>query len=619
MRFSTKLLSIVSGCFLALLLGGCGNPEQTIAPPAADLTLARFGDETVSVRDFMVEFQESQDFDIFLSIRNMKSSSTGMIQDMPIQSATDVVHGVVEVIGFDRTFAEKARTENLQNSEGVQSYLETTRKDELYQKVVIEDVLKEIRFTENDIRHYYNENRDSLFLVEDTNVYKIRGIYVRTEPERSAEEAYQRIQQAWNELQSGISFESVALVYSDAPPQLRGKLNALPPQIIADPLIVENLESLEPGEYTEIFQTRDRFNIYLLEEFIEPEYQPFENVREQIINQMFLEERNQKLFYLTEILKAKHNCLVNTELLSRTDSSADDLRVLSIPGVYELSLGEFNQQARANRQFTLEERESFLTELANKAVCLAEAQQRGWTEEQVAASLAVWENKRLREEYIWHLTEPHQFTEEQIVEWYDNNKTNRDLLNPPRYDLMYYLFPMEYRLNLSSVERSLRLRQSEALANRFLDIVGNGQPFVEAAVLLESETGVDIRGGSMGSLMPSEMNSQLARAIRDLSVGEISQPEQIFSYEENRYGFEIYYVRGMEPASFMGRDEAIDFIRSRSRKGIYDRIFREQQDAFFSGTEFEYETDVLHDVIAYMMELTSRPDLQVNITRYADS
>lgn len=606
----------------ALFLSNCAPRDESISRPDPDAVVFQAGERPVAVRELMLTFQETSDFSQVLEAAMLENADQSSLPaGMEIKRVQDVLGEMAQQIAFEAYLAELAREAGLDRTEEHLEYIENTVKEELYQKILLEDVLRGIAISERDLQRFYQENREALFLKEETNIYRVRGLYVFTQPPyRSRDEAIHRAQEAYNELQEGRSFESVATNYSDAPRHLRGRPTNLHPDQIADPEIQRQLSRLQSGDYSQVFEGRggDRLYIFKLEEFFPPEYTPFEEALPAVRELIFNERRNQGVYFLSERLRRKHNCLINAGLLEidEPDEIEAGLTLLSVPGVYDLTLGEFLEIAQANRLWTRKERENYLTVLSNKAIYLAEALSRGWNRDTVAPALSVWERRRLAEAYIQSLAQAHVFTEEEIREAYETNRENRMFQTAPKLSLEYLFFPIEHSFLMSNYQRIMNFQEGERRALRALDAVQSGIPFHELPSIFTNQD--DAQAGRTGWVSTNEIRPSVMRILSRLEPGEIGKPEQVFDPNSERYGYELYHLRDMRPSRPLTYEEARQVVIQFGERGKFNEIRDRLRRGFFEENPPQANDETLVEAAEYLKTLASRPDWQIDITVYAE-
>ncbi|MGC9329076.1 MAG: peptidylprolyl isomerase, partial [Candidatus Hinthialibacter sp.] len=199
-RFSFSFLTIMLVA-AAAILQQCGTSKSVIPGPDPDMILATAGEESVSVQDFMIAFQESESFESI------------MIETQTAIPLT--IDQVVKSLLFERDLAQKARAADLDQSEEFIHEHNKTVEEELYQKVLLEEVFENIDIRDRDLKNFYEENKDGLYIKPDTNQIVVRGIYVHFGEERSRDEAQAIAQKAHAEIVEGKPFHEAAQQYSD--------------------------------------------------------------------------------------------------------------------------------------------------------------------------------------------------------------------------------------------------------------------------------------------------------------------------------------------------------------------------------------------------------------------
>ncbi|MBZ0256057.1 peptidylprolyl isomerase, partial [bacterium] len=309
-------------------------------PDAKDVIYS-FGDQQITIGDLLLTFQETHEFSEFeLHLKKGDDQSSGnSLSPANISSVTQFLQSIAQEIAFEDVLAQDAKDIKLDQEESFQHAMEDSLRDELYQKVIIEDVLKKIKITESDIKKYYQQHREGLFLKNNTNVYKVRGIYIYlNQAGRTPAQARSKMEEAYQRLEDGESFASVSKRYSEAPANMRGIINPLPVGSAAAP-IEEQLKVLSEGKYSPIFEYKNRLYIFELVEYVGPDYLEYNTVHDSIMLQLFDERRNERVYDFSQRLKRKHNCLVNADLLKTPDSEDQDAIIMAAPGAFEITLG----------------------------------------------------------------------------------------------------------------------------------------------------------------------------------------------------------------------------------------------------------------------------------------
>lgn len=620
-------LNLFSYCATALALFvfafayGCAPaPETELQRPDRDAVVFQSDERPVRVDTLLTYFQETKSFTDFLAVITASNPDADpMLANADLGDATSFLRDLAFELETERQAAAKAIEAGLDQSEEFDQYVEDALREELYQKVIVEDALQDLRIKEEELRRFYEENKTSIYLEEGTNVYKVKGIYVFANQQgRPRELAQRKIQQAYQALQEGDSFESTARRYSEAPANLRGQTNALPPGAAA-PAIENQLKLLSEGEYSPVFEYNDRYYIMQLIEYVEPKEIPYASVRGLIKNSIYHERRNETVFRLSQKYRDKHNCLINDELAIDPSGVSDDTVILTVPGVYELTLGEFNELAVENRKWTVSQKQDFLIVLANKAACLAEAYERGWGEDDVAPSLQVWKNKKLTELYYLGQAKAMAPSDDEINKIYEAYQGRPELSTSPVYDLYHMFFSVPFEHTMSSFERVVLFEQAKQRAQSARSLVAEGQPFTDVAKLMASDDSSAASGGRMGLIPLGDMNARLHTMVTPLESGEISQPELISDDTNNRFGYELYYVKSIRPPQPLSYDDAVERIGTSIANKHFQDLYKGALDSLKEADPWNAQKNVVESIVAYLSDLTNHPDLQVDVVYYAQT
>lgn len=612
---------------LGLLASRCGTPESSIQGPKPDLVLATAGDQTVTARDFLTAFQETHSFDsLYSDIQAMKSISN----ETPSALAKIFDEGV-KIILFERDLAQKARAEKLDQKDEFKKYHENVVNDELYQRVVLRDVLEKIHVTEDDLKRFYEENRDGLYCKSDSNLIVVQGIYIEYGDKRPRDEAEKMARQAYDKITSGASFEAVAQEVSDASPHLRGKENSINLGQF-DPEIAKRLESTKDGDITEAFDlaAKKRFYLFKRIKFIEPDYVPFEEVRSKILSLQVQERTSTGIFQLTQELRKKHSPIVNPAWLDNVEQNNPNAILLSIPSVYELTLSEFLQQARQQQKWTTLEQKEYLEFLGNKAICLAEAKSRGWSEKDVALAVDFWDNRKLAKDYVvYEMDKQVSLTEDKIREIYNQNPQSYQTM--AQFDLSRLFFGIHTAPNIPSYQSQLLWAKAKTLATQAWNAIKTGTPYDQAAQQFASAndifvTTVDVKNITLADLSVRDRKVLVPDPPKEgetapppMKEGDISPPLQTINLTKERYGYEIFFLRRFEPSRPMTYEEAREEIGKKVALEASKKIRSDRETDFFANHQIQFNEAGKQAVSEYLLKLAPRPDLQPDIARYEQS
>ncbi len=606
-KLNLYTLVLLIGFSICVGIIGCGDQGVSIPRPEPDLTAATFGDISVSVRDVLIALQENRDFTHFNVFDATQTFS--------------VFETLIDEIAFYKYLAQKARDEGLHKEESFKEFHEKVVNEELYQKVLIEEVLQKIEIGEADRRRFYEENKTNLFMDKNnSDVYMLRAIYVHADREgRTEEDAWAIMDKAYQRLEKGESFESVAVDYSEAPTvpfDKRGKVAPYTPSQI--PLEIEQrLSQLKDGEYTEPFKYGSRIYIYMRDEYIEPKYHSYEDVKAVVADKLYKEKRSQGIFLLSRELQKKHNAQVATKMLTDQDIGSATSTLLSVPGVYEITLAEFKKLAEENDKNTVNEQQDFLNYLMNKNVFLAEALERKYTEEDVALSVAYYDRKQLASDYIrYHYGGKDAISEERIRQTYEQYKDGPELKTKDKYELYHLAFDVGYTPNIHRSELLGRSMRARRLAQMARDALGNGVSFDEVVAKYTQDRNMNAKGGLLGNLTISQMPPEVKAVVSNLKAGEISKAENIQNLINNRFAYEIFYVKDIEPGRMRTFEEARPLIERHWQNTLFNSAREELENEFNSTHTKKLDDEAIYKMIDYVNYLAEHVEWQADIARY---
>lgn len=196
-------------------------------------------------------------------------------------------------IAEKQLLALAARDRKLQDQIRVQTGLELAHDSVLYSAYYREEILNKA-IPETEIRAFYDQNKDKMMIPEQV---KIRQIFVSPKPEseiknskandaKSEPEAKQKIEMLQAEIKKGIDFGELAKQFSEDPNAPEG--GEMP--WFGRGRMVKAFEdisfSLQPGQVSEPLKTEFGFYMIQLVERRQPSQIPYEDVRDQIQNQI---------------------------------------------------------------------------------------------------------------------------------------------------------------------------------------------------------------------------------------------------------------------------------------------------------------------------------------------
>jgi peptidyl-prolyl cis-trans isomerase C len=176
------------------------------------------------------------------------------------------------------------------------------------QNLLEEEVTSGIDVTDEEARQFYEENTQ---MFEESQSVKASHILIDTrdaETDEAKAEARGRAEDLLEQLEGGADFAELAREYSEGPSAQNG--GSLPQFSRGEmvPPFEEAAFALEPGEISDVVETRFGFHIIRVEEKSEGGATPYEEVEPQIVQ--YLEQQKQQeavQAYLDELKEAPEN------------------------------------------------------------------------------------------------------------------------------------------------------------------------------------------------------------------------------------------------------------------------------------------------------------------------
>jgi parvulin-like peptidyl-prolyl isomerase len=212
---------------------------------------------------------------------------------------------------IDSYASEEDFEENLKNMGIDRDFLESELKSQILRRKIYDAVTTDIIITDQQAKQYYDDNKESLYLVPA----RVKASHILAafpwikdgseESEEGREEALRKIETVEDKLKNGGDFEELAKQYSDDDMTAEdgGDLGYISKgQTVEE--FEEALFSLDEGEVSGIIETEYGFHIIKILDRQEEYYQDFEEVEENIkvyLSDLHkLEEYNDFIFSLIE-------------------------------------------------------------------------------------------------------------------------------------------------------------------------------------------------------------------------------------------------------------------------------------------------------------------------------
>ncbi len=225
----------------------------------------------VSINEYLTNLRLQEKIDLLIDDVLIRQQAKKFKIDVSDKEVEGIIDNIKKQYLIDDTeLKEKLKEDNISYEDFVAGLRSNVVKGRLLTRVISPDV----NLTEKDLRQYYDKHKDE-FVDEE---YRLQQIFVSGQ-----RDGQKRITEAYNLLQEGKSFESVAKDYSDETKSATAggdigyvKKVDLIPQLLAAVVF------LTPGVYSSIITTPYGFHILKLVEKKKGEMLTFEMARDSI-------------------------------------------------------------------------------------------------------------------------------------------------------------------------------------------------------------------------------------------------------------------------------------------------------------------------------------------------
>ncbi|MCF6462870.1 peptidylprolyl isomerase [Clostridium sp. Cult1] len=198
-----------------------------------------------------------------------------------------------ELVNQELLYLE-AVEDGLDKEENFKSQLESVKENVLKQ-YAINKLFENISVSEEEIQNFYNENKEYFKTPESA-----RASHVLVDDEEKAKEILE-------EINNGLSFEDAATKYSSCPSKQNGGDLGEFTRGKMVPEFEEAAFAMEEGEISEPVKTQFGYHLIKLSSKTEPGVRAFEEVKNQINQQLVMVKQQEKYLNKAEELKEKYD------------------------------------------------------------------------------------------------------------------------------------------------------------------------------------------------------------------------------------------------------------------------------------------------------------------------
>ena len=271
---------------------GCNNPSDNVNDQSN--IVATVGSENITADEIKDELNK-------MSIK----------QKTIYSSSPEKLHDFLETRINEEVLYNEALERGIQNREDINKNLERYKK-KLLTKTLGKEILEELDISEEEIRSHYEENQQAFQRIDISKIF----IRVDEKDPDSKEAAKSRAQLVSDRVESGESFEDIALEFSDdlSTKNHGGRAGYVNRGTFSKELNDE-IFSLKEGEITKPFEVDDGYLIIKANK--EPDFPQYSQV-ERIIRSKLI---NEKLLYYLSELREKWEVKVYKERLQEITKS----------------------------------------------------------------------------------------------------------------------------------------------------------------------------------------------------------------------------------------------------------------------------------------------------------
>lgn len=210
---------------------------------------------------------------------------------------------------------QEAKKKKLEKDKDVINTLERVKKKILAQKLLEKEVMQLAKPTEEEIKKYYEENKDNYKIPEQVNAAHILVRVKEGATEEEDKAALKKAEDLLKKIKEGGDFSVLAKENSDCPSSSKGGELGYFSKGQMVPEFEEAAFKLKVGEVSDIVKTKFGYHIIKALDKKEARQKEFSEVKEEIEKQLTGEKQKATFENYTNDLKAKAKITVNEELL----------------------------------------------------------------------------------------------------------------------------------------------------------------------------------------------------------------------------------------------------------------------------------------------------------------
>ncbi len=288
-----------------------------------DAIVAIVNDDIITISDYMIEHDTI--YDLLRSqlqgeefSKQYEKEKEGLLERMIIErlliqeSIRQDIRGTADIDGQIRNMVDGIKKQyNIGSDEefkrmiaqqgiNYDNWMVQQEKAIIQQALIFSEVGRSIAIDETDVVNYYDLNPEEFTTLP---TYKLRGIYISSE-DKSEQEAQAKMEEVNEKLAAGEELESLAGQYSEGPEkESQGDIGTYKKGDM-DKTLEQAVENLEEGSFSSWVKIPSGWFLLKLDEKTESRLRPFEEVKKDIENELFMQEQQVKIqAYIADLKK----------------------------------------------------------------------------------------------------------------------------------------------------------------------------------------------------------------------------------------------------------------------------------------------------------------------------
>ncbi len=288
-----------------------------------DAIVAIVNDDIITISDYMIEHDSI--YELLRSqlkgeefTKQYEKEKEGLLERMiierlliqesirqDIRSTTDIegqIRSMVDGIKKQYNMGSDEELKRMMAQQGINydNWIAQQEKTIIQQALIFSEVGRSIAIDETDVVNYYDLHPEEFTTLP---TYKLKGIYISAE-DKSEPQAQAKMEEVNEKLAAGEELESLAGQYSEGPEkESQGDIGTYKKGDM-DKTLEQAVENLEEGSLSSWVKIPAGWFLLKLDEKTESRLRPFEEVKKDIENELYMQEQQVKIqAYIADLKK----------------------------------------------------------------------------------------------------------------------------------------------------------------------------------------------------------------------------------------------------------------------------------------------------------------------------